>query len=119
MDLDEKHVEVNLMRSPQGLKWQKARRLLLRLDKRGEDKAEGEKGRGVGEKRKEEEKKSSLRRDEEKKKEESWWKGHIVEGIRKSFEQGLSKDVRSVDPFQPRITRCESLQPKVNNYYFC
>ena len=119
MDLDEKHVEVNLMRSPQGLKWQKARRLLLRLDKRGEDKAEGEKGRESGGKRKEEEKKGSLRRDEEKKKEESWWKGHIVEGIRKSFEQGLRKEVRSVDPFQPRITRCESLQPKVNNYYFC
>ena len=119
MDLDEKHVEVNLMRSPQGLNWQKARRLLLRLDKRGEDKAEGEKGRESGGKRKEEEKKSSLRRDEEKKKEESWWKEHFLEGKRKSFEQGLRKEVRSVDPFQPRITRCESLQPKVNNYYFC
>ena len=74
-------------RFPQGLKWQKARRLLLRLDKRGEDKE-------TGERRREEEKRRNQRKE--------------VEGRRKAFEQGLRKEIRAVDLFQPRITQIES-----------
>ena len=75
------------IRFPQGLKWQKARRLLLRLDKRGEDKE-------TGERRREEEKRRNQRKE--------------VEGRRKAFEQGLRKEIRAVDLFQPRITQIES-----------
>ena len=89
------------IRFPQGLKWQKARRLLLRLDKR-EDKVEGERWREAGERRKEEEKRRNQRKE--------------VEGRRKTFEQGLRKEIRAVDPFQPRITQCQSqYQTKVKN----
>ena len=90
------------IRFPQGLKWQKARRLLLRLDKRGEDKVEGERVREAGERRKEEEKRRNQRKE--------------VEGRRKAFEQGLRKEIRAVDLFQPRITQCQSqYQSKVKN----
>ena len=85
------------IRFPQGLKWQKARRLLLRLDKR-EDKVEGERWREAGERRKEEEKRRNQR---------------------KAFEQGLRKEIRAVDLFQPRITQCQSqYQTKVKTTIF-
>ena len=96
---------ISSLRFAQGLKWQKARRLLLRLDKRGEDKVEGERGKEAGERRKEEERRRNLRKEVE------------VEGRRKAFEPGLRKEVRAVDLFQPRITQCQSqYQTKVKNY---
>ena len=92
------------IRFPQGLKWQKARRLLLRLDKR-EDKVEGERWREAGERRKQEEKRRNQRKE--------------VEGRRKAFEQGLRKEIRAVDLFQPRITQCQSqYQTKVKTTTF-
>ena len=94
------------IRFPQGLKWQKARRLLLRLDKREEDKVEGERWREAGERRKQEEKRRNQRKE--------------VEGRRKAFEQGLRKEIRADDLFQPRITQCQSqyrTKVKNNNLY--
>ena len=92
------------IRFPQGLKWQKARRLLLRLDKR-EDKVEGERWREAGERRKQEEKRRNQRKE--------------VEGRRKAFEQGLRKEIRADDLFQPRITQCQSqYQTKVKTTTF-
>ena len=87
------------MKSVQGLKWQKARRLLLRLDKRGEDKVEVEK------RRKEEEKRRHLRKE-------------VEERGRAAFEQGFRKEIRAENLFQPRITQCRSqYQTKVKTYY--
>ena len=63
---------------------------------------EGERGEEAGERRKEEERRRNMRKRE---------------GRRKTFEQGLRKEGRAVDLFQPRITQCQSqYQTKVKNY---
>ena len=77
---------------------------MLRLDKRVEDKGEGERGREEDKRRLEEEKRRRLRKEEER-------------GRRTAFEQGLRKEIRADDHFQPRITQCRSqYQTKVTNF---
>ena len=77
---------------------------MLRLDKRVEDKGEGERGREEDKRRLEEEKRRRLRKEVER-------------GRRKDFEQGARKEIRVENNFQPRITQCQSqYQTKVTNF---